>query len=102
MTSLVTKTPAATSDIARRHFEDMLTFETDCWDVQESLKSRKPDFVLIDVRGPALFRKGHVPGAVNIPHDKITATYMTKYTKDKIFVVYCAGPHCNGANKAAV
>ena len=102
ITTLVTETPAAPSNIAQRHFEDMLTFETDCWDVQESLKSPEPDFVLIDVRGPTLFKKGHVPGAVNIPHGKITATHLAKYTKDKILVVYCAGPHCNGANKAAV
>jgi len=24
------------------------------------------------------------------------------YPKSTLFVVYCAGPHCNGANKAAV
>ena len=27
---------------------------------------------------------------------------MAKWPKDTLFVVYCAGPHCNGANKAAV
>jgi len=102
ITSLVTEVPAAPSDIAQRHFADMLTFETDCWDVQESLKSSEPDFVLVDVRGPASFRKGHVAGAINIPHGKVTAIHMAKYTKEKVFVVYCAGPHCNDANKAAV
>ena len=25
-----------------------------------------------------------------------------EHSNDKVFVVYCAGPHCNGANKAAV
>jgi hypothetical protein len=39
MGTLVTETPAASSDIALRHFEGMLAFETDCWDVHESLKS---------------------------------------------------------------
>lgn len=102
ITTLVTETSAASSDIAQRHFEDMLTFETDCWDVHESLKSPNLDFILVDVRGPALFKNGHVSGAVNIPHGKITSARMANYTKDKIYVVYCAGPHCNGANKAAV
>jgi rhodanese-related sulfurtransferase len=32
----------------------------------------------------------------------MTATRMAEYPKDKVFVVYCAGPHCNGANKAAL
>ena len=27
---------------------------------------------------------------------------MAECPKDKLFVVYCAGPHCNGANKAAL
>jgi len=27
---------------------------------------------------------------------------MAQYSTNKVFVVYCAGPHCNGANKAAV
>ena len=102
MGTLVTETPAASSDVALRHFEEMLAFETDCWDVHESLKSHDPDFILIDVRGPASFASGHVHAAINIPHGKMTASRMAEFPKDKLFVVYCAGPHCNGANKAAV
>jgi hypothetical protein len=55
MSSLVTEVPAAAGDVALRHFEDMLAFETDCWDVHESMKVPAPDFVLVDVRGPASF-----------------------------------------------
>ena len=102
MVTLVTETPAAPSDIALRHFEAILSFETDCSDVHESLKSPQPDFIVIDVRGPASFTKGHVPEAINIPHGKITASRMAEHPKTKVFVVYCNGPHCNGANKAAV
>ena len=102
MTTFVTETSAAPSEIAQRHFEDMLSFETDCWDVHESLKSTDPDFILVDVRGPASFAGGHVPGAINIPHGKMTARRMSEYPGGMVFVVYCAGPHCNGANKAAV
>jgi rhodanese-related sulfurtransferase len=32
----------------------------------------------------------------------MTAERMAQYSTNKVFVVYCAGPHCNGANKAAV
>jgi rhodanese-related sulfurtransferase len=102
MTTHVTETPAVASDVALCHFEDMLAFETDCWDVHESLKSAEPDFIVVDVRGPASFAKGHVRGAINIPHREITAQRMAEYSKGEVFVVYCAGPHCNGANKAAV
>ena len=102
MTTPVTQTPAASSELALAHFSNLLAFETDCWDTSEGLKSEAPDFILVDVRSPALFARGHVPGAINIPHGKITESYMKRYPNDKLFVVYCAGPHCNGACKAAV
>ena len=102
MTTLVTQTAAAASSEALSHFEDMLSFETDCADVHDSLTTDEPDFALVDVRGPNSFAEGHISGAVNIPHREMTAERMSDFPKDRIFVVYCAGPHCNGANKAAV
>jgi len=102
MTTHVTETAAASSELAVRHFEEMLAFETDCWDVYESLKLVDRDFIVVDVRGPNAFAKGHVEGAINIPHREITAARMAEYPKGKMFVVCCAGPHCNAANKAAL
>ena len=101
MTSLVTATAFAAPEDALAHFRRRLSFETDCSDVHEAMQG-EADFVLVDVRGPALFARGHVPGAVSIPHRGMTAERMAEYAKDTLFVVYCAGPHCNGANKAAV
>lgn len=98
----VTATPAAPSKAALAHFTARLGFETDCWDVWDALRQGNPGFVVIDVRSPKLFAEGHVPGAVNIPHRAITAERMAVYPPDTLFVVYCAGPHCNGANKGAV
>ena len=57
MTTHVTETAAAPSELAIEHFRDMLAFETDCWDVHESLKSTNPDFIVVDVRGPNAFEK---------------------------------------------
>jgi rhodanese-related sulfurtransferase len=102
MPTHVTETPAASSDMALRHFQDMLAFETDCWDVHESLKAGDVDFIIVDVRDRDAFARGHVKGAINIPHREMTAERIAQYPKGKVFVVYCAGPHCNGANKAAV
>src|SRR3954453_16978406 len=101
MASLVAEPGFANVAIARAHFVRRLQLETDCSDVHESMK-QGADFVLIDVRGPALFAAGHVPGAINIPHRAITAELMAEYSHDTLFVVYCAGPHCNGANRAAI
>ncbi|AVO58372.1 MULTISPECIES: rhodanese-like domain-containing protein [Pseudomonas] len=102
MTSLVRDIPAAPSAIALMHFSNRLTFETDCSDVFGSQEAGEVDFVLLDVRGPLAFERGHVPGAINLPGRLIDAERLAGYSRDTLFVVYCAGPHCNGANKAAV
>jgi rhodanese-related sulfurtransferase len=102
MSNAVTVVPAAAPGLAIKHFESQFTFETDCWDTHEALKSGSPGFVLLDVRGPASYAKGHVPGAINVPHGKIVAARMSDYARDTLFVVYCAGPHCNGAARGAL
>ena len=102
MSSPVTAVPAADSAAALQHFASALTFETDCWDVHEALESGAPDFILIDVRSPALYAKGHVPGAINIPHGKLIESKLSVYSPDTLLVVYCAGPHCNGAHRGAI
>jgi rhodanese-related sulfurtransferase len=101
MPSAVSAVPAADSESALRHFEAGLSFETDCWDVHDAL-ARGADFVLLDVRAGELYARAHVPGAVNIPHAKIIGSRMAQFPPGTLFVVYCAGPHCNGAQRGAI
>jgi rhodanese-related sulfurtransferase len=56
----------------------------------------------LDVRSPELYAQGHIDGSVNLPHRKIVEDNLTQWPVDTLFVVYCAGPHCNGAHRAAV
>ncbi|TCV96365.1 rhodanese-related sulfurtransferase [Luteibacter rhizovicinus] len=102
MPTAVTRTPAAPSALALAHFEAGFAFETDCWDTHEAMAQPDPDFVVLDVRSPALYERGHLPGAVSLPHGKIIESRMAAWPADTLFVVYCAGPHCNGAARAAV
>ena len=101
MPNAVTTVPAAAPKAAAQHFESQFMFETDCWDTHDAMRGPDPGFVLLDVRSPALFEKGHVPGAINLPHGKIVASRMSMYPRPMLFVTYCAGPHCNGAARAA-
>jgi rhodanese-related sulfurtransferase len=101
MSSSVSAVPAASADRAVFHFGSAFEFETDCADVHEAVSSGQQDFVLFDARSPELYAQGHVPGAVNIPHRKIVEVKMRDYPDGTLFVVYCAGPHCNGAHRAA-
>ena len=100
--SSVASIPAAASPTAAEHFAHRLSVETDCADVHESLCGGSADFVLLDVRGPNAYARAHVPGALNLPHREITAERMAAWPDDTLFVVYCAGPHCNGADRGAL
>ena len=43
---------------------------------------------VLDVRTPQEFAEGHVPGAVNVPHDQL-ASRLGEVPKDKDVVLYC-------------
>jgi rhodanese-related sulfurtransferase len=102
MSNGVTQVPAASPEQAIAHFAAEFTFEADCWDVNDAMKSDAPGFVLVDVRSHELYARGHVPGAINIPHGKLIESRLAEYAADTLFVVYCAGPHCNGAARGAL
>jgi len=80
----VTDVPAAEPADALAHFSALLTYETDCLDVHAALAG------------------GHVRGARNLPHRRISADSLAAFPADALFVVYCGGPHCNGADRAAI
>jgi rhodanese-related sulfurtransferase len=66
------------------------------------MQAGEPDFVLLDVRGRAAYALAHVPGALSLPRREIDAHRLAAWPETTLLVVYCAGPHCNGADKAAL
>jgi rhodanese-related sulfurtransferase len=101
--SFVSEIPAAASDVAATHFAARLSLETDCADVAAAMKAGEADFVLLHVVGsPETYARRHVPGALHLRHAEITAERMAAWPAETLFVVYCAGPHCNGADRAAL
>lgn len=98
--SFVLETPASDPETAHRHFATKLQFETDAADVMHDLNKGNIEFTIIDTRSPQAFELCHIPGAVNLP--KIDAETTRQIPKDKLCVVYCWGPGCNGATKGAM
>ena len=92
--SSVAGVPAATPDEARRHFAALLSFETDCWDVHHAMTAGRQDFVLLQTSASdESFAAEHIPGAIHLPHHRITADALAACPADTLFVASCAGPH---------
>lgn len=102
MSSAVSRPNAAQSASALAHFQSLLEFETDCWDVHHAISNQRMDFILLDVRGEQAYQEGHISEAINLPHSRLNHTSLQQFATDSLFVVYCAGPHCNATEKAAI
>jgi rhodanese-related sulfurtransferase len=89
-----------TPEEAHAHFSARLRFETDCADVAADLEAGGTPYTVVDVRSPKAYAFGHVPGAINAPSPSIDAGVADSLPEGPL-VVYCWGPGCNGAHKAA-
>ncbi|MEM1182563.1 MAG: rhodanese-like domain-containing protein [Acidobacteriota bacterium] len=100
--NLVLDVAAAPSADAQHYFAHRFAFETDCWDVHATEALEDRGFVLLDVRSREAYDAGHVPGATHLPHWQMSEKRVAEYPEDTVFVVYCAGPHCNGSTRGAL
>jgi phage shock protein E len=68
---------------------------------EKALEKVAAGALLLDVRSPEEFSSGHVEGALNIPHDQISARVgeLLKY-KDKEIVLYCRSGNRSGLAQA--
>jgi rhodanese-related sulfurtransferase len=85
---------------ATEHFAAKLAFETDPSDVFSALSAE--EFVLVDSRSEAAWDRGHVRGAVHLPTAQIPLRGRDVVAPGTPVVVYCWGPGCNGATRAAL
>jgi len=52
-------------------------------------------FVLVDALAPMSFAHSHLPGAINLPPERVDPKRIPK--KDAEVVVYCANPACESS-----
>jgi rhodanese-related sulfurtransferase len=56
------------------------------------------ELVLVDALAPLSYAGGHLPGATNIPPDRVEALARRRIPSlDTPVVVYCAGPECDSS-----
>jgi len=102
MFSRVLETPPASLRSAHVHFLSKLMCETDPSDVYADMQNDMCNFTLVDVRSAEAYDNLHAQGAIHLSHNDMTDERLSEFPKDHIFVVYCWGPGCNGATKAAL
>jgi len=57
------------------------------------VRAKKGLVTVLDVRPPEEYAAGHVPGAINVPMEKLEG-YLAKLPKKREIVAYCRGPYC--------
>ena len=61
----------------------------------------RPDVRLVEALGPAFFADAHLPGAVNIPPDRVDVLAPRLLPeRDALVVVYCSGTCTNSDSTA--
>ncbi|WP_037577722.1 rhodanese-like domain-containing protein [Phaeacidiphilus oryzae] len=96
------RTPPAAPAEAAAFFASRLAFQADVADVQASVASGRPGFVLVDSRGQEAWDQGHVPGAVHLPTAEIPERAAELLDPAVPVITYCWGPGCDGATRAAL
>jgi rhodanese-related sulfurtransferase/DNA-binding transcriptional ArsR family regulator len=56
-------------------------------------RAKKGLVTVLDVRPAEEYATGHLPGAINVPLDKLEST-LAKLPRRKEIVAYCRGPYC--------
>ena len=65
------------------------------------MKANNEKFKLVEVLSEENFGGGHIPGAVNLPLDKLEKLAPEKLKKNESIMVYCASYACHASTRAA-
>jgi rhodanese-related sulfurtransferase len=84
---------------AREYFANKMAFTTGPVELARSLNNGG-NIAVIDVREADDYKKGHIPGAISLPHDKWSTCEGLR--KDSLNVLYCYSHVCHLAATAAV
>ena len=83
---------------AREFFEDKMSFTTGPVELDRALKAHE-DINVIDVRAEEDYQKEHIPGAINLPHERWDS--FEGLDKNRSNILYCYSQVCHLAALAA-
>jgi rhodanese-related sulfurtransferase len=65
------------------------------------MRANNETYKLVEVLSEEEYAEGHIPGAINIPLDKLETLARQKLKRSDSIVVYCASYSCQASTKAA-
>lgn len=84
-----------------KHYESKLSFEIDSWDLKVALEAGE-HILIIDARSSTAYQIEHIPGAISIPHLKMSEETTKHLDSTALVVTYCDGIGCNASTKGAL
>ena len=70
--------------------KETATYRQISMDEAITMMEKESGYIILDVRTPEEFADKHIPGAVNIPNETITAEEIPELpNKDQLILVYC-------------
>ena len=59
------------------------------------------ELVIVDALPPMSYAHSHLPGAINLPPERVDPRSTRRIPKDARIVVYCSGPDCDSSTETA-
>jgi rhodanese-related sulfurtransferase len=100
--SLVLEQECLDPKTAAAHLRRRLATTTDPSDLQADLARGIPGLAVVDARSRGSYRRGHVPGALSLPHREMNSASTAGLDRSAVYVVYCDGIGCNASTKGAL
>ena len=66
-----------------KHYSDKLAYEIDSWDLHVAREAGE-NITVVDARSPEAFQREHIPGAVNVPHRKMSPETTSNIDKNTL------------------
>ena len=95
----MTKAIKSNAAKAQQFFADKMAFTTGPVEISHQIEKGE-DMAIIDVRESEDFKKGHVPGAINLPQKKWST--LAGLRRDTMNIIYCYAQNCHMGAHAAM